>query len=64
MDIGVITQLIGQMGFPIACVIAMFYFWNKERDDHKQEMQKMTEALNNNTLALIKIESILEHEKS
>lgn len=64
MDIGVITQLIGQMGFPIACVIAMFYFWNKEREDHKQEMQKMTEALNNNTLALIKIESVLEHEKS
>lgn len=64
MDIGVITQLIGQMGFPIACVIAMFYFWNKEREDHKAEMQKMTEALNNNTLALIKIESVLEHEKS
>lgn len=64
MDIGVITQLIGQMGFPIACVIAMFYFWNKEREDHKVEMQKMTEALNNNTLALIKIESVLEHEKS
>ena len=64
MDIGVITQLIGQMGFPIACVIAMFYFWNKEREDHKAEMQKMTEALNNNTLALIKIESVLDHEKS
>lgn len=64
MDIGVITQLISTMGFPIACVIAMFYFWNKERDDHKTEMQKMTEALNNNTLALIKIESILDHEKT
>ncbi len=64
MDVGVITQLIGQMGFPIACVIAMFFFWNKEREDHKQEMQKMTEAINNNTLALIKLESILEHEKS
>lgn len=64
MDIGVITQLISSMGFPIACVIAMFYFWNKEREDHKAEMQKMTEALNNNTLALIKIESILENGKS
>lgn len=63
MDIGVITQLIGSLGFPIACVIAMFFFWNKEREDHKTEMQKMTEALNNNTLALIKIESIIEHGK-
>lgn len=63
MDIGVITQLIGSLGFPITCVIAMFFFWNKEREDHKSEMQKMTEALNNNTLALIKIESIIEHGK-
>lgn len=63
MDIGVITQLIGSLGFPIACVIAMFFFWNKEREDHKSEMQRMTEAVNNNTLALIKIESIIEHGK-
>lgn len=60
MGVDVITQLIGSMGFPIACVIAMFFFWNKEREDHKVEMQKMTEALNNNTLALVKIESILD----
>lgn len=59
MDVTVITQLIGSLGFPIACVIAMFYFWNKEREDHKAEMQKMTEALNNNTLALVKIETVI-----
>lgn len=63
MDITVFTQLIGSLGFPIACVIAMFFFWNKEREDHKTEMQKMTEALNNNTLALIKIESIINNGK-
>lgn len=64
MDVGTITQLIGSLGFPVACVIAMFYFWNKEREDHKEEMQKMTEALNNNTLALVKIETVLDHGKS
>ena len=64
MGVDVITQLIGSMGFPIACVIAMFWFWNKEREDHKLEMQKMTEALNNNTLALVKIESVLENGKN
>lgn len=61
MDVGVLTQLISTLGFPIACVIAMFYFWNKEREDHKQEMQNMTTALNNNTQALIKIESMLKN---
>lgn len=63
MDITVLTQLIGSLGFPIACVIAMFFFWNKEREDHKTEMKNMTEALNNNTLALIKIESIINNGK-
>lgn len=60
MDMGAFTQLIGTLGFPIACVCAMFFMWNKEREDHKAEMQKMTEALNNNTLALVKIESVLD----
>lgn len=64
MDVAAITQLIGNMGFPIACVIAMFYFWNKEREDHKTEIQKMTDAINNNTLALTKLESVIENGKS
>ena len=64
MDVATITQLIGSLGFPVACVVAMFYFWNKEREDHKLEMQKMTEALNNNTLALVKNETVLDHGKS
>lgn len=62
MSIEIIQQLIGTLGFPIACVIAMFYFWNKEREDHKEEMAQMTQALNNNTQVLIKIEEIMRHE--
>ena len=57
-----LQTLIGSLGFPIACVIAMFWMWNKEREDHKEEISKVTEALNNNTQALIKIEEILRHE--
>lgn len=62
MDVGVIQQLIGSLGFPIACVICMFYMWNKEREDHKIEMTNMTTALNNNTQALIRIEEFLKHD--
>ena len=62
MDIGVVQQLIGSLGFPIACVIAMFWMWNKERDDHKTEMTNMTTALDNNTKALIRIEEFLKHD--
>jgi len=63
MDVGVITQLISSLGFPIACVCAMFYYWNKEREAHKTEMQAMTEALNNNTVALTKIQAIIERKE-
>ncbi len=56
--IEMITQLIQNVGFPIACVVAMFHFWNKEREDHKQELNSVTEALNNNTLVL---QSIRDH---
>ena len=61
MDAGALQTMIGTLGFPIACVIAMFVMWNKERDDHKSEMDKVTQALNNNTLALTKIEELLRN---
>ena len=62
MDITVITQLIGSLGFPIACVIAMFFFWNKEREDHKQEQKELTEAIANNTLVMQKLVDKLDKD--
>lgn len=47
-----LVQLIRDVGFPIAVACAMFYYWNKEREAHKEELEKVTEALNNNTLVL------------
>lgn len=55
MNAAEITTLISNIGFPIACVIAMFAMWNKEREDHKEEVTKMTEAVNNNTTVLKQI---------
>ena len=58
MDINAFISIIQTIGFLIACVIAMFYYWNKEREDHKAEIDSMKEALNNNTLVL---QSIRDH---
>ena len=52
MDIQAITSMIGSLGFPIAACIAMFSMLNKEREEHKSEMTQVTEAIQNNTLAL------------
>ena len=62
MDMTAITTLIGSLGFPIAACIAMFSMLNKERDEHKAEMQKITEAINNNTLALEALKGRLEKD--
>ena len=55
MDINAITTLISNVGVPCACLMATFYLWFKETEAHKDEMSKMTEALNNNTIALTKL---------
>lgn len=64
MDISAIGSLISTIGFPIACVCVMFVMWDKEREAHKEEIQKVTEAINNNTIALVKLEDVLKNGKS
>ena len=50
-----IVQLIRDLGFPIAVAVALFWKNMKDQEQHKVEMDKMTEALNNNTLALTEL---------
>ena len=60
MTLAVIMELITTIGFPIACVCALFWFIVRLEDSHKSEMSAVTEALNNNTQALIRLEQKLE----
>lgn len=52
MDFQTIAQFIWQVGFPIAVCCYLFYSKEKESVRHTEEMAKMNEALNNNTLAI------------
>ena len=63
MDYSGIQTFINSVGFPIACVIAMFWMWNKEREAHKEETDKMIEALNNNTKVLESLKSMIEVQR-
>ena len=63
MDVGAVQTLIANLGFPIACVVAMFWMLNKERDSHKEEMAEITKAIQNNTVALTRLADELSHEK-
>ena len=55
-----ISNFISALGVPVFCMCACFYLWNKETETHREEMEKFTEALNNNTLALTKLSDKLE----
>lgn len=55
-----IINLIKDLGFPIAVCIAMFWLNNKQVEQHKEEMAKVTDALNNNTLALTELRDRLD----
>ena len=60
MDASTITQLIGSLGFPIVACIALFYTLIKSQEQHKAEIDKITDALNNNTIALTKLADQLQ----
>ena len=52
MDVGTITNIIGSLGFPIAACIYMAYVNAKQTEAHKEEMSKMTEAVNDLKVAI------------
>lgn len=53
-----IVNAISTVGFPIVVCIIMIYLNEKQDSRHREEVDKMTLALNNNTVA---IQQILEH---
>lgn len=73
MDFNQISQIISMLGFPIFACIAMAWYvkdtTNKHRDEvtklndqHANEMKEVTQAINNNTLALQKLCDKLDKE--
>ena len=74
MDANIIISLIGSLGFPIVACIGIAIFFqqtnNNYRNDikemnsnHKSEMDKITETINNNTLVIQKLVDRMEKEE-
>ena len=62
MDGQTIVQVISTVGFPIAMCLLLFWYVKQQSDAHNQEMDKMSEAVNNNTLVLQKLVDALERK--
>ena len=52
MDINTISTIIGSLGFPIVACIYMAYVNANQTDAHKEEMSKITEAVNELKVAI------------
>lgn len=62
MDVNAITQLISNIGFPVAVCLICFWYINKQSEEHKAEIDELTKALNNNTLVMQRLADSLKQE--
>lgn len=60
MDYEQIVTLVQTVGFPIVMCGALFWYMITQRAAHKKEVEKITDALNNNTVVLQKLAAIIE----
>lgn len=54
-NLNMIITAISTVGFPIVMCGALFWKMDKQDKEHKEEMAKTSEAINNNTIALTKL---------
>lgn len=52
MDYNAVIQAISSVGFPIAMCLLMYYQTNKTADLHKEEIDELKKAIENNTLTV------------
>ena len=55
MDVTGITQVISNLGFPIAVCVGLFWYIMKQNEAHKEETENLRQAIDNNTLIITKL---------
>lgn len=60
MDIQTITDLISNLGFPVAMCSALFYYMIKQNEKHEKEVEKLSETLNANTTVLTELTTLIK----
>lgn len=59
-DVQTISQLISSIGFPIAACCAIFYMMNKEREDHKAEVDSLKGVLEEVKETMASLKQLIE----
>lgn len=60
MDFQSVLTAVSTVGFPIVACIVLAVILYKQNEAHKQEMNEVKEAINNNTIALTKLTDKIE----
>lgn len=59
-----IVSVISSVGFPITMTLILLWYIYDSNNKHKEEIDKMSEALNNNTVAITKLLDKLGGDKN
>ena len=59
MDVQVIANFVSTIGFPIVACAAMFYMVRENDKLHREEIDGLRKALEANTSALLRLETIM-----
>lgn len=62
MDANAIITAVSTLGFPIVMCAALFWYMIEQRKDHKEEVEKLTNALENNTVAITQLTDYIKGE--
>ena len=60
MDIDPVTQLVSNVGFPVAVCIALFFYMEKQNERHQQETDKLNETVQSNTKVLTELCTLIK----
>ncbi len=57
-------QMITSVGFPIAACAALWYYMVTLVKEHKEEVNTLRTALEANTIAIIELKELIQHERT
>lgn len=60
MDMAVITQFISGVGFPVVAFLLIYKEMGKTREAHSEEIKSITDALNQNTRVIERLNAGLQ----
>ena len=59
-NVNVLIQAISTVGFPIVMCAIMFWFLNKEQENHKAVMLSLKEVISENNAVLVGLKQLIE----